>query len=146
MLYPDLTRLGQVKSGCTNCLITDCILGLYNAQNFNSAYFYLVWTESTIFNNTMTSSVFFSACRRQWRSFVCSRRSCTSCSCTPRRTSGRVWWRRASTRTRWRPIRCQFQQHFTQIFSYKRALHSFSLITVWLCTFLAREYRRKSCL
>jgi len=30
-------------------------------------------------------------------------------------------------------------------FSYKSALHSFSIITVWLCNFLAQEYWRKSC-
>jgi len=32
-----------------------------------------------------------------------------------------------------------------KLFSYKRALLSFSLITVWLCDFLAKEYQRKSC-
>jgi len=31
------------------------------------------------------------------------------------------------------------------IFLYESALHSFSLITVWLFNFLAKEYRRKSC-
>ncbi len=30
-------------------------------------------------------------------------------------------------------------------FSYKRVLLSFSIITVWLCNFLAKEYRQKSC-
>jgi len=28
---------------------------------------------------------------------------------------------------------------------FERALHSFSLITIWLCNFLAKEYLRKSC-
>jgi len=31
-------------------------------------------------------------------------------------------------------------------FLYKRALHSFSLVTVWLCNFLLQEYWRTSCL
>jgi len=34
---------------------------------------------------------------------------------------------------------------FYSAFLYKSALGSFFLITVWLCNFLAQEYRRKSC-
>jgi len=41
--------------------------------------------------------------------------------------------------------RCQFQQHFTCAYLYKSALRSFSLITVCLCYFLAKEYWHKSC-
>jgi len=33
---------------------------------------------------------------------------------------------------------------YTKIFLYKSALHSFSLVTFWLCIFLAQKYWRKS--
>jgi len=40
--------------------------------------------------------------------------------------------------------------NFTNIlraaFLYESALHSFSLITVWLCNFLRKEYCHKMCL
>ncbi len=40
----------------------------------------------------------------------------------------------------------QFYQHFMSSFLWtKIILLSFSLITVWLCNFLAKEYWRKSC-
>ncbi len=44
---------------------------------------------------------------------------------------------------------CLSVVNFTSIlfktFSHKSALHSFSLIMVWLCDFLLKEYQRKSC-
>jgi hypothetical protein len=43
-------------------------------------------------------------------------------------------------------FRCQFHKHFTQSFLYESALRSFSLITVWLCNFLAKGYCQKKLL
>ncbi len=40
--------------------------------------------------------------------------------------------------------RCQFHQHFPSHFSYERVLHSFSLVTVWLCKILAQIYWQKA--
>ncbi len=40
--------------------------------------------------------------------------------------------------------------YFTNVlpaaFLYKRVLQTFSLLTVWLCNFLTKEYWRKNCL
>ncbi len=40
--------------------------------------------------------------------------------------------------------RFQFHQHFMRYFLYKSPLGSFYPITVWLCDFLVKEYRKKS--
>ncbi len=40
----------------------------------------------------------------------------------------------------------QFYHHFMQAFLYESALQSFSLITIWLCDFLAKGYWQKSAL
>jgi len=42
-------------------------------------------------------------------------------------------------------VRCDFINILGAPFLYKSILHSFSLITVWLCTILAKEYWHKSC-
>jgi len=42
--------------------------------------------------------------------------------------------------------RCQFHQHFTCTFFLRKCFCSFSLATVWLCSFLAKEYWHKICL
>jgi len=39
-----------------------------------------------------------------------------------------------------------FTNIFQAAFSYEIVLRSFSLLTVWLCKFLSKEYWRKSCL
>jgi len=41
--------------------------------------------------------------------------------------------------------RCKFHQHFTLPFLFESAYRSFSRIKIWLCNFLAKEYRRKTC-
>ncbi len=43
-------------------------------------------------------------------------------------------------------IRCQFHQNFTIAFFVQKCLVSFSLITVWLCNFLAQENWQKDTL
>ena len=42
------------------------------------------------------------------------------------------------------PLGVNFITILCTIFSYKRALHSLSLITIWLCNFLAEEYVEKA--
>ena len=49
-------------------------------------------------------------------------------------------------RGRWRECKSvNFINTLHAPFLYKSALQSFSLITVWLCDFLAKEYQRKCC-
>jgi len=44
------------------------------------------------------------------------------------------------------PPKYKFHQHFTSSFLYKSFLGSFSLHTVWLCNYLAKEYWRQKML
>jgi len=39
-----------------------------------------------------------------------------------------------------------FNNNLLAAFLYKSVLHSFNVLTVWLCNFLAKENHRKSCL
>ncbi len=42
--------------------------------------------------------------------------------------------------------RCQFHQRFTRNFFHESVLRSFSLVTVWLCTFLQKNISKKAAL